>query len=81
MESIVLIGMPGAGKSTIGVHIADRLNLKFVDTDKLLENEIGDSIQSFLDSHGYIELRKLEERIILRERLSSSCHFCILSNH
>ena len=49
MESIVLIGMPGAGKSTIGVHIADRLNLKFVDTDKLLENEIEDSIQSFLD--------------------------------
>ena len=71
MESIVLIGMPGAGKSTIGVRIADRLNLKFVDTDKLLENEIGDSIQSFLDSHGYIELRKLEERIILRERLEN----------
>ena len=57
MEIIVIIGIPGARKRTKGVHNADKHNLKFVDTDKLLENEIGASIHSFLDSHGYIEIR------------------------
>ncbi len=53
MKSIVLIGMPGAGKSTIGKLLSDKLNLAFVDTDRLIEHEIKQSIQNYLDVNGY----------------------------
>lgn len=62
---VVLIGMPGAGKSTVGVLLAKRLGLGFVDTDLLIQERVGRRLQQILDEAGYRELRRLEEETIL----------------
>lgn len=64
-SAIVLIGMPGAGKSTLGVQLAKRLVKTFIDTDLLIQNEIGMSLQAYLDLHGYRALRSVEEKVLL----------------
>lgn len=63
--AIVLIGMPGAGKSTVGVLLAKRLGQGFVDTDILIQERSGRRLQQILDDDGYRELRRLEEEAIL----------------
>lgn len=63
--NVVLIGMPGAGKSTVGVLLAKRLGLGFVDTDRLIQALAGARLQEIVDAGGYRELRRLEERAIL----------------
>jgi len=63
--TIVLIGMPGAGKSTVGVLLAKRLGLGFVDTDILIQERAGRQLQQIMDDGGYRELRRLEEEAIL----------------
>jgi len=65
MRAVVLIGMPGAGKSTVGVLLAKRLGLRFVDTDLLIQERAGRQLQEILDAAGYGELRRLEEEAIL----------------
>lgn len=64
-SSLVLIGMPGAGKSTLGVQLAKRLVKTFVDTDLLIQAESGMSLQEYLDRHGHLALRALEEKVLL----------------
>ena len=63
--NIVLIGMPGAGKSTVGVLLAKVLSCQFVDTDVLIQSEENRSLQEILDHDGYLELRAIEERVIM----------------
>tara|TARA_X000001036_G_scaffold127409_1_gene120575 strand:- start:1425 stop:1949 length:525 start_codon:yes stop_codon:yes gene_type:complete len=63
--NISLIGMPGAGKTTIAKLLAAQLNLEFVDSDHLIEKRSDQSIQNILDSEGHIELRLKEEEVIL----------------
>jgi shikimate kinase len=62
---VVLIGMPGAGKSTVGVLLAKHLGLAFVDTDLLIQKRAGRRLQQILDGNGWRELRRLEEEAIL----------------
>lgn len=64
-SNIVLIGMPGSGKSTVGVLLAKLTARDFVDTDLLIQVAEQRSLQSILDSHGYLELRRIEERVLL----------------
>lgn len=64
--NITLIGMPGAGKSTVGVVLAKKLSLAFVDTDILIQSSHGRPLQQILDADGYQELRRIEEEEILR---------------
>ena len=66
ISSIVLIGMPGAGKSSIGVLLAGKLGLEFVDTDTSIERECGNSIQELLDQSGYLSVRAVEEAVLLK---------------
>jgi shikimate kinase len=65
LRSLVLIGMPGAGKSTVGVVLAKRLGLDFVDTDLLIQHRERRRLQEILDSNGYLALRRCEELAIL----------------
>ncbi|MFT6577769.1 MAG: shikimate kinase [Zhongshania sp.] len=65
-SSVVLIGMPGAGKSTIGQALALRLGVEFVDTDRLIEQREGRSLQVMLDASGYQYLRAIEADVLLR---------------
>lgn len=65
MTNIVLIGMPGAGKSTVGVILAKAMKKKFVDTDLLIQEETGRHLQEILDTDGPAAFRKIEEETVL----------------
>lgn len=64
--NLVLIGMPGSGKSTVGVLLAKRLGLGFVDTDLLIQEEAGRTLQAIVDQDGYEALRRIEEQVLLK---------------
>jgi len=68
MTSIILIGMPGSGKTTLGKHIAHKLNLRFTDTDRLIEKDQGCSLQHIVDSEGNLALRTIEEQTLLKHQ-------------
>ena len=65
MKTIVLIGMPGAGKSTVGVLLAKELGMDFVDTDILIQLREGKSLQNIIQNSSYLELRRIEEKVVL----------------
>jgi shikimate kinase len=64
-SNIVLIGMPGSGKSTIGVILAKRKSMDFVDTDILIQRSAGRPLQEIVDQEGYMALRSIEEEVLL----------------
>jgi shikimate kinase len=63
-DNLVLIGMPGAGKSTVGVILAKRTMRAFVDTDVLIQTSQGRTLQEIVDTEGYLVLRKIEEDVL-----------------
>ena len=63
---IVLVGMPGAGKSTVGRRLAKRLGLPFLDADEEIERAAGMSIPEIFSSRGESEYREGERRVIAR---------------
>ncbi len=65
MKSVVLIGMPGAGKSTLGVMLAKELTLDFVDTDIQIQTMQQRSLQDIVDTDGNQALREIEEQTLL----------------
>ena len=65
-RSVVLIGMMGAGKSSIGRRLAQRLSLNFSDADHAIESAAGMSIPEIFAQHGEEEFRKGERRVIAR---------------
>lgn len=64
-SNIVLIGMPGAGKSTVGVILAKLTSRDFVDTDVLIQTSQSRTLQEIVDMEGYVALRKIEEGILI----------------
>lgn len=64
MENIVLIGMPGCGKSTIGKELADRLGKEFVDADSEIEHIVQMSIPDIFQVHGQDHFRRLETEVL-----------------
>ncbi|WP_048497053.1 shikimate kinase [Marinobacter subterrani] len=58
--------MPGSGKSTVGVLLAKRLGLGFIDTDLLIQEQAGRTLQDIVDQDGYGALRHLEEQVLLK---------------
>ena len=65
MFPIILIGPPGAGKSTIGKLLAKQLNRHFLDTDIEIENRAGKSIPDLFVEDGEVVFRTLEEQVVL----------------
>ena len=65
-RSLVLVGMMGAGKSSIGRKLAQRLNLPFVDADAEIESAAGMSISEIFAKHGEAYFRAGEARVIAR---------------
>lgn len=66
MSNIVLIGMPGCGKSTVGVLLAKVLGLSFVDTDVVLQAQEGQKLQTMIDEIGVDAFLRKEEETIAR---------------
>lgn len=71
-NNIILTGMPGAGKSTVGVILAKNLGLDFIDTDILIAKRHGMSLQRILDANGIEEFLRAEEREALMLQAESA---------
>lgn len=67
-HNIILIGMMGSGKTTLGKWLSTALNLKFIDTDHIIEEMQGQSISQIFERHGVVYFRQLEAALI--EKLS-----------
>ncbi|MFG1283941.1 3-dehydroquinate synthase [Xanthobacter autotrophicus] len=65
-RSIVLVGMPGAGKSSVGRRLAKRLGLPFVDADEEIERAACMSIPEIFARRGEVEFREGEKRVVAR---------------
>ncbi|MBE6827685.1 MAG: AAA family ATPase [Ruminococcaceae bacterium] len=71
MKNIVLIGMPGCGKTTVGKLLADKLSREFLDSDNTVEEKTGMKIPDIINAHGEQTFRRFESAA-LRE-------LCVLS--
>ncbi len=74
-QNIVLIGMPGSGKSTVGVILAKTLGMDFVDADILITQREGCTLQEILDSRGLDAFLQAEEAAVL----SLACHGTVIA--
>jgi shikimate kinase len=73
---LVLVGLPGSGKTTVGRQLARRLHLPFVDSDHALEEYLGCSIREYFEREGEERFRDLESKVL--DHLSE-CHEGVLS--
>ena len=73
---IVLVGLPGSGKTTVGKQLARRLKLPFVDSDHVIEERLGCSIREFFEREGEDRFRDVEQEVI--DELSCG-QACVLS--
>lgn len=64
MDNIILIGMPGSGKSTVGVVLAKALGMKFLDVDLLIQEREGALLQELIDTRGVERFLDLERDAI-----------------
>jgi shikimate kinase len=70
---IVLVGVPGAGKSTVGELLAKKLNLNFVDTDLVIEQQAGKSISDIFVQDGEPVFRSLEKQVVAEAISNDDC--------
>jgi len=61
---LALISLPGSGKSTVGRHLAKRLQVPFLDSDHVIEQRLGCSIRAYFDREGEERFRDFEETVI-----------------
>ena len=71
-NSISLIGMAGAGKSSVGKELARILGFRFIDSDALIEKQHGKSLQNILDDEGYVKLREIENTVLMDIRFNET---------
>ncbi|MCI5225386.1 MAG: shikimate kinase [Candidatus Electrothrix sp. AX2] len=70
-SNIILIGMPGAGKSTVGVLLASKISRNFLDTDLVIQESQGRALQDIVNTEGQAGLRILEEEVLLNLSLQN----------
>ena len=66
-ENLVFLGMMGSGKSSIGLLVAEKLKLNFIDIDNEIEKELGTTISKVFEDKGEDYFRKIEEKITLKK--------------
>lgn len=71
MKNIILIGMPGAGKSTIGVILAKSMLMDFTDTDLLIQKKYSSSLCNIIEKNGIDEFLKIENDVICEAEFSN----------
>ncbi|MFY7858312.1 MAG: shikimate kinase [Limnohabitans sp.] len=62
--SIIFVGLPGSGKTTIGRQLGRRLGLPFVDSDHVIEHQLGCSIREFFAREGEDSFRDVEQQVL-----------------
>ncbi len=75
MSNIVLIGMPGCGKSTVGVILAKTLGIGFVDTDLIIQQREKRLLQEIIDNDGIEKFLDCEAGAVK----SLNCDFCVVA--
>jgi len=75
MKNIIIIGMPGAGKSTMGVVLAKTQGRKFIDTDIVIQERTGRLLQEIIDDEGPEAFLAIEEKTML----SLHCHNAVIA--
>lgn len=65
MSPIVLVGVPGAGKTTVGKLLAKNLGIDFFDSDQVIESRAGKSVSDIFTQDGELAFRKLEHDVIV----------------
>lgn len=73
MKNIILIGMPGCGKSTIGVLLAKAMGFRFIDTDITIQDRTGMLLQQIIDQKGLDWFCIEEERAIMSVEENGGC--------
>ena len=73
MRSLVLVGLPGSGKSTVGRGLARRVGLPFVDSDHVIEQRLGCSIRDFFAREGESAFRDLEQQVLADLAAGPAC--------
>ena len=63
MKNVVMVGMPGSGKSTIGVILAKSLGFDFVDTDLVICKREGKKLQEIIDTEGLEKFLEIEQQV------------------
>lgn len=63
MQNIILIGMPGCGKSTVGVVLAKALGMDFVDSDLVIQSTMQATLSQLIEQHGDDGFRDIENRV------------------
>lgn len=74
-NNIVLIGMPGVGKSSVGVILAKILGYRFVDSDLLIQEQEGKLLHEIIDEMGIDGFLEVENRV----NASIDCERCIIA--
>ena len=63
MKNVVLIGMPGVGKSTVGVVLAKNMGMAFIDSDLVIQEKYGKKLHELIDEYGIEGFIKIEDEI------------------
>lgn len=74
-DNIVLIGMPGVGKSTVGVVLAKRLGYQFVDSDLVIQEKYGKLLHELIEEYGVEGFWQLENDV----NASLNTHRCVIA--
>ncbi len=72
-NNLVLVGMPGCGKTTIGKAVSEKLNKEFIDTDEEIVKKSGLCIPEIFEKYGEEYFRKLESDVIAKVALKQNC--------
>ena len=72
MKNIVLIGMPGAGKSTVGVLLAKSMLMDFCDTDLLIQKKYSKSLCEIINEEGLSAFINIEDELVSRVKLENT---------
>lgn len=74
-DNIVLVGMPGAGKSTVGVVLAKRMGYKFLDSDLVIQDRYGKLLHELISEHGVDGFLEIEDEV----NASLDVHKCVIA--
>ena len=72
-NSVTLIGMPGCGKSTLGVLLAKARGLRFIDTDLLIQQQTGKLLWELIEAQGLEAFKQMEAEVILALEGANAC--------
>lgn len=71
-NNLILIGMPGAGKSTVGVILAKRIGFNFVDTDLIIQAQMKCRLQEIINTQGLRKFQSIEEQVLMNLNVDNS---------